>query len=41
MIQWVLPNRVFDPEDIVVNLAAAAIALTGRVAVGRIRRSAS
>jgi len=41
LIQWVLPNRVFDPEDIVVNLAAAAIALTGRVAVGRIRRSAS
>lgn len=37
-IQWFLPNRVFDPEDILFNFLAAAMAVVSSVALSWARR---
>ena len=33
-IQWFLPNRVFDPVDIMFNFSAGLMAVTARIALG-------
>ncbi len=40
MIQLALPERVFDPQDVVVNVAAAVIAVSGAWAVSAARAAA-
>lgn len=40
-IQAVLPNRVFDPRDIMVNAAAGLMAIVASLALARARRRAS
>ncbi len=37
LIQWFLPNRVFDPIDIVFNTAAAVLAVSAAVLLARIK----
>ncbi len=37
-IQWLLPNRVFDPVDILFNLLAGTMAVAGSVALAWARR---
>lgn len=38
LIQWVLPNRVFDPIDIVFNIGAAAMAVAASGLILWVRR---
>lgn len=40
-IQWLLPNRTFDPVDILFNVLAAAMAVTASAALGGARRWSS
>lgn len=37
-IQWILPSRVFDPLDILVNVLAAVMAVAASVVLGWARR---
>ena len=40
-IQWFLPTRVFDPQDIVFNLLAGTMAIGAVMALSWARRRAS
>ena len=37
-IQYFLPSRVFDPDDLLFNTLAAVMAVAGMAALGRVRR---
>ena len=41
MIQAVLPNRIFDPLDILFNILAGAMAVAARVAISLIQKTSS
>ena len=40
-IQWLLPNRVFDPQDILFNLLAGTMSIGAVIALGWARRRTS